>query len=126
MARDKFKNLQKLWVPDCDYITIPEVVYPRNYDPKGDTTNDLVVHKLHLVYMIVFNQKLAEAVKKIGVDFLLKISDDNLMLKLLKVYQFEGSKSSGSTWWKTGINPWSKQKLSIRFPILMLTADWMN
>ena len=64
LTRDKFKNLQKLWVPDCDYIIIPEVVYPRNYDPKGDTTNDLVVHKLHLVYMIVFNQKLAEAVKK--------------------------------------------------------------
>jgi hypothetical protein len=64
LTRNDYKNLQDLWESDHEYVTIPGVVYPRNYDSKGDTPNDLIVHKLHIVYMIVFNQKLVEALKK--------------------------------------------------------------
>jgi len=64
LTRNGHEKLQELWKPDIPYIKIPEVVYPRNYDPKGDLPNDLIVHKLHLVYMIVFNKLLAEALSK--------------------------------------------------------------
>ena len=64
LTRNGHEKLQEFWQPDIPYIKIPEVVYPRNYDPKGDLPNDLIVHKLHLVYMIVFNRLLAEALSK--------------------------------------------------------------
>jgi len=48
---------------------------------------------------------------KIGVDFLLKISDDNLMLKLLKVYEFEVPRVAGPHGGRPGFNPWSKEEI---------------
>ena len=63
LTREDYKNLHHLWVPDNDYLIIPEVVYEGKYKPKGDIANNLVLHKLHIIYMIVFNKKLAEALR---------------------------------------------------------------
>ena len=62
LTRSSFAKLKSFWeeYPDCDYILLPSIVYPRNFDSKCDSPVDLIVHKLHLLYIISFHLELVK------------------------------------------------------------------
>jgi len=51
-------KLRSLWDDqiDNDYVILKGVIYPPNYDPKHDGEQDLVVHKLHLLYIYAYEE----------------------------------------------------------------------
>ena len=67
LRHDNYKVLKEIWsnYADNQYLIISGIVYPPEYDSDLDPTADLVIHKLHLLYMIKYNQRLIEELVKL-------------------------------------------------------------